>query len=263
MKKIASLFFCVLTFFSFSVGQPLISDLGFASLKIDSSAMESACEIYAQYFVDSSQKEKFIYDCADRNGIGFNSLLDSTVRIYFTGDETEQILEMTRISQNCVGPYPEDSTVGTPGTHQFSEVMMFEFLRFQECGIINIQRDSLELLLVSAIAQIKAKNKKCPDLDWGSYGENSGAQWLFGPGCCSLVESPSAISNILKISRDIRAEKVSAGKFRLSGVPLGMEVSVFDLNGKLLLRKNFDGGFLEIPNVPAVVRVHGNWLWMK
>ena len=263
MKKIASLFFCVLTFFSFSVGQPLISDLGFASLKIDSSAMESACEIYAQYFVDSSQKEKFIYDCADRNGIGFNSLLDSTVRIYFTGDETAQILEMTRISQNCVGPYPEDSTVGTPGTHQFSEVMMFELLRFQECGIINIQRDSLELLLVSAIAQIKAKNKKCPDLDWGSYGENSGAQWLFGPGCCSLVESPSAISNILKISRDIRAEKVSAGKFRLSGVPLGMEVSVFDLNGKLLLRKNFDGGFLEIPNVPAVVRVHGNWLWMK
>ena len=263
MKKIASLFFCVLTFFSFSVGQPLISDLGFASLKIDSSAMESACEIYAQYFVDSSQKEKFIYDCADRNGIGFNSLLDSTVRIYFTGDETEQILEMTRISQNCVGPYPEDSTVGTPGTHQFSEVMMFELLRFQECGIINIQRDSLELLLVSAIAQIKAKNKKCPDLDWGSYGENSGAQWLFGPGCCSLVESPSAISNILKISRDIRAEKVSAGKFRLSGVPLGMEVSVFDLNGKLLLRKNFDGGFLEIPNVPAVARVHGNWFWMK
>ena len=263
MKKIASLFFCVLTFFSFSVGQPLISDLGFASLKIDSSAMESACEIYAQYFVDSSQKEKFIYDCADRNGIGFNSLLDSTVRIYFTGDETAQILEMTRISQNCVGPYPEDSTVGTPGTHQFSEVMMFELLRFQECGIINIQRDSLELLLVSAIAQIKAKNKKCPDLDWGSYGENSGAQWLFGPGCCSLVESPSAISNILKISRDIRAEKVSAGKFRLSGVPLGMEVSVFDLNGKLLLRKNFDGGFLEIPNVPAVARVHGNWFWMK
>ncbi len=71
MKKIASLFFCVLTFFSFSVGQPLINDLGFASLKIDSSAMESACEIYVQYFVDSSQKEKFIYDCADRNGIGF------------------------------------------------------------------------------------------------------------------------------------------------------------------------------------------------
>ena len=42
-----------------------------------------------------------------------------------------------------------------------------------------------------------------------------------------------------------------------------MEVSVFDLNGKLLLRKNFDGGFLEIPNVPAVARVHGNWFWMR
>ena len=119
------------------------------------------------------------------------------------------------------------------------------------------------MLLVSAIAQIKAKNEKCPDLDWGSYGENSGAQRLFGPGCCSLVDSSTASSHISKVSQGVRAEKVSAGKFRLSGVPLGMEVSVFDLNGKLLLRKNFDGGLLEIPNVPAVARVHGNWFWMR
>ncbi|PJJ42752.1 hypothetical protein BGX16_2796 [Hallerella succinigenes] len=264
MKKIASLFFCVLTCSSFSLGQPLVGDLYFTSLKIDSVQMPKACEMYSSYFLSDSSSKKFNEDCSsDSEGIGFHSLLDSTVFIYFRGDEKRQYLDLARAFQNCVGPYPEDSTVGTPGTHQFSEVMMFELLRFQECGIINIQRDSLELLLVSAIAQIKAKNKKCPDLDWGSYGENSGAQWLFGPGCCSLVESPSAISNILKISRDIRAEKVSAGKFRLSGVPLGMDVSVFDLNGKLLLRKNFDGGFLEIPNVPAVVRVHGNWLWMK
>ena len=256
MKKIASLFFCVLTFFSFSVGQPLINDLGFASLKIDSSAMESACEIYAQYFVDSSQKEKFFYDCADGNGIGFNSLLDSTVRVYFTGNEIEQALEMTRTSQDCVGPYPEDSTAGTPGTHQFSEVMLFELLRLQECGIIEMRRDSLETLLLSAILQVKAKNKKCPDLDWGVYGETSGAgDSPIGPGCCSLVESSTAIPRVSKISRDIRAEKVSAGKFRLWGVTLGAEVSVFDLNGKVLLRKNFDGGLLEIPNVPAVVRM--------
>lgn len=259
MKKIASLFFCVLTFFSFSVGQPLINDLGFASLKIDSSAMESACEIYAQYFVDSSQKEKFIYDCADRNGIGFNSLLDSTVRIYFTGDETEQILEMTRISQNCVGPYPEDSTVGTPGTHQFSEVMMFELLRFQECGIINIQRDSLELLLVSAIAQIKAKDKKCPDLDWGSYGENSGAQWLFGPGCCSLVESPSAIFKISPAVGNIRIKEISSGKYQIDGIPEGTAYSLFNLNGQLISKGFVGNGVLEVPVKRAILKMNNKW----
>ena len=256
MKKMFLLFFFVSTFFSFSSGQPLVDNWGFASLKIDSSAMKSACEIYAQYFVDSSQKEKFFYDCADGNGIGFNSLLDSTVRVYFTGNEIEQALEMTRTSQDCVGPYPEDSTAGTPGTHQFSEVMLFELLRLQECGIIEMRRDSLETLLLSAILQVKAKNKKCPDLDWGVYGETSGAgDSPIGPGCCSLVESSTAIPRVSKISRDIRAEKVSAGKFRLWGVTLGAEVSVFDLNGKVLLRKNFDGGLLEIPNVPSVVRM--------
>ena len=25
----------------------------------------------------------------------------------------------------------------------------------------------------------------------------------------------------------------------------------------------FAGGLLEIPNVPAVVRMHGNWFWMS
>ena len=265
MKKIASLFFCVLTFSSFSLGQPFVGDLYFTSLKIDSVQMPKACEMYSSYFLSDSSSKKFNEDCSsDSEGIGFHSLLDSTVFIYFRGDEKRQYLDLVRAFQNCVGPYPEDSTVGTPGTHQFSEVMMFEFLRFQECGIIQFSEDSLKKFLQNAIDQMIAKNRRCPDLDGSTFSEGSGSYGsMFGPGCCSLVESPSAISNILKISRDIRAEKVSAGKFRLSGVPLGMEVSVFDLNGKLLLHKNFDGGFLEIPNVPAVARVHGNWLWMK
>ena len=246
MKKIASLFFCVLTCFSFSVGQPLINDLGFASLKIDSSAMESACEIYAQYFVDSSQKEKFIYDCADRNGIGFNSLLDSTVRIYFTGDETEQILEMTRISQNCVGPYPEDSTVGTPGTHQFSEVMMFEFLRFQECGIIQFSEDSLKKFLQNAIDLMIAKNS-------GSYGS------MFGPGCCSLVESPSAIFKISPAVGNIRIKEISSGKYQIDGIPEGTAYSLFNLNGQLISKGFVGKGVLEVPVKRAILKMNNKW----
>ncbi len=147
MKKIASLFFCVLTFSSFSLGQPLVGDLYFTSLKIDSVQMPKACEMYSSYFLSDSSSKKFNEDCSsDSEGIGFHSLLDSTVFIYFRGDEKRQYLDLVRAFQNCVGPYPEDSTVGTPGTHQFSEVMMFELLRFQECGIIQFSEDSLKKL---------------------------------------------------------------------------------------------------------------------
>ena len=38
-------------------------------------------------------------------------------------------------------------TTGIPGTHQFSEVLIFELLRFQELGIIKNNRDSFELQL--------------------------------------------------------------------------------------------------------------------
>lgn len=215
--------------------------------------MPKACEMYSSYFLSDSSSKKFNEDCSsDSEGIGFHSLLDSTVFIYFRGDEKRQYLDLARAFQNCVGPYPEDSTVGT---HQFSEVMMFEFLRFQECGIIQFSEDSLKKFLQNAIDQMIAKNRRCPDLDGSTFSEGSGSYGsMFGPGCCSLVESSTAIPRVSKISRDIRAEKVSAGKFRLWGVTLGAEVSVFDLNGKVLLRKNFDGGLLEIPNVPAVVR---------
>lgn len=260
MKKIASLFFCVLTFSSFSLGQPLVGDLYFTSLKIDSVQMPKACEMYSSYFLSDSSSKKFNEDCSsDSEGIGFHSLLDSTVFIYFRGDEKRQYLDLARAFQNCVGPYPEDSTVGTPGTHQFSEVMMFELLRFQECGIINIQRDSLELLLVSAIAQIKAKNKKCPDLDWGSYGENSGAQWLFGPGCCSLVESPSAIFKISPAVGNIRIKEISSGKYQIDGIPEGTAYSLFNLNGQLISKGFVGNGVLEVPVKRAILKMNNKW----
>ena len=83
MKKIAYLFFCVLTFSSFSLGQPLVGDLYLTSLKIDSVQMPKACEMYSSYFLSNSSSKKFNEDCSsDSEGIGFHSLLDSTVFIY-------------------------------------------------------------------------------------------------------------------------------------------------------------------------------------
>ena len=135
--------------------------------------MPKACEMYSSYFLSDSSSKKFNEDCSsDSEGIGFHSLLDSTVFIYFRGDEKRQYLDLARAFQNCVGPYPEDSTVGTPGTHQFSEVMLFELLRLQECGIIEMRRDSLETLLLSAILQVKAKKQEMPGFGLGRLRGN-------------------------------------------------------------------------------------------
>ena len=257
MRVLNSLLFCVPYFCcAFS---PHFGDFDFDFLKVDTSkSTENICEIYADAFVDSSQKNYFLENCFHEGGeVGFLSILDSTVALYISAINTEKpSFFMTRNQQACVGASLADlETTGIPGTHQFSEVLIFELLRFQELGVIKNNRDSFELQLNETVTKMIEKNDYCVDLEF--------SDGVIGPGCCSLVESPSVISNILKISQDIRAEKVSAGKFRLRGVPFGAEVSVFDLNGKLLLRKNFDGGFLEIPNVPAVARVHGNWFWMK
>lgn len=197
-------------------------------------------------------------NCDNDFSIYYRSPLDSTVSFGFMFYENS--IWINRNTQVCEGDAFGHVTVGQSGTLQFSEVFLAEFLRLQELGVVDMEKDSAEAFVLSVIDSLKVGNKGyCDDID-KAYGIYT---MLPNYSCCSLVESPSAISRISKVSQGVRAEKVSAGKFRLSGVPLGMDVSVFDLNGKLLLRKNFDGGLLEIPNVPAVVRVHGNWFWMK
>lgn len=261
MKKIASLFFCVLTFSSFSLGQPLVGDLYFTSLKIDSVQMPKACEMYSSYFLSDSSSKKFNEDCSsDSEGIGFHSLLDSTVFIYFRGDEKRQYLDLVRAFQNCVGPYPEDSTVGTPGTHQFSEVMMFEFLRFQECGIIQFSEDSLKKFLQNAIDQMIAKNRRCPDLDGSTFSEGSGSYGsMFGPGCCSLVESPLAIFKISPAVGNIRIKEISSGKYQIDGIPEGTAYSLFNLNGQLISKGFVGNGVLEVPVKRAILKMNNKW----
>lgn len=124
-----------------------------------------------------------------------------------------------------------------------------ELLRLQELGIVENERDSFEIFLDTTIESMKTP-RRCPDIDYSG----------FGPGCCSLVESSESLPRISPVSPGVRATKVSPGKFRLVGVPLGTEISVFNLKGQTLLRKNFDGGLLEIPNVPAVAKVGGDWV---
>ena len=261
MKKVWSLLISVGMYFSYALDfSPETLDLVFHSLKMDENQItESFCDSIESLWVKKMGKL-----CeSSTNSIAYNAPADESVYLEMERSDSLLTIRLYREYQICIDPFLSPSEVsGNSGKLQFSEVLKIELLRMQSFGIIKMQQDSLENFLQEKIELMKAVGK-CEDIDGVSFFEENGAEWTIGPGCCSLVDSSTAISRISKVSQGVSAEKVSAGKFRLSGVPLGMDVSVFDLNGKLLLRKNFDGGFLEIPNVPAVARVHGNWFWMK
>lgn len=252
MKNVWKLLIFIGTCFSYALDfSPETLDLVFYSLKIDENQItKSFCDS-----IESHWTEKLGKLCeSSTNLIAYNAPADESVYIEMEKRDSLLTIHLYRENQICVDPFLSPSEVsGNSGKLQFSEVLKTELLRMQSFGIIKMQRDSLENFLQEKIKLMKAVGK-CGDIDKVSFFEESGAEWIIGPGCCSLVESSSAIPRVSKISQGVRAEKVSAGKFRLRGVPLGAEVSAFDLNGKLLLHETFGGGLLEIPNVPAVVR---------
>ena len=57
-------------------------------------------------------------------------------------------------------------TTEIPGTHQFSEVLIFELLRSQELGIIKNNRDSFELQLNETVTKMIERNDYCVDLEF-------------------------------------------------------------------------------------------------
>lgn len=253
MRVLNSLLFCVPCFCcAFS---PHFGDFDFDFLKVDTSkSTENICEIYADAFVDSSQKNYFLENCFHEGGeVGFLSILDSTVALYISAINTEKpSFFMTRNQQACVGASLADlETTGIPGTHQFSEVLIFELLRFQELGVIKNNRDSFELQLNETVTKMIEKNDYCVDLEF--------SDGVIGPGCCSLVESPSAIFKISPAVGNIRIKEISSGKYQIDGIPEGTAYSLFNLNGQLISKGFVGNGVLEVPVKRAILKMNNKW----
>ena len=253
MRGLNSLLFCVPCFCcAFS---PHFGDFDFDFLKVDTSkSTENICEIYADAFVDSSQKNYFLENCFHEGGeVGFLSILDSTVALYISAINTEKpSFFMTRNQQACVGASLADlETTGIPGTHQFSEVLIFELLRFQELGVIKNNRDSFELQLNETVTKMIEKNDYCVDLEF--------SDGVIGPGCCSLVESPSAIFKISPAVGNIRIKEISSGKYQIDGIPEGTAYSLFNLNGQLISKGFVGNGVLEVPVKRAILKMNNKW----
>lgn len=245
---------------SLALGQefPMASDFGISGLTVNEENIENFCDVYSRFYVDSSKNSFFEEYCSSgKSSISFISLLDTSVMISFDFSyQTEISFYLERVNQRCSETYPNDSTYGTPGTHQFSEVLYFETMRLRKIGIIENDSSFLDAELKKTIASAISSDLKCPDdIDW-AYGG-------IGPGCCSLVESPSAVFPRSNASRNFKSVRVSGNRFRIAGVPNGSEYRLFDLNGKLLRREVYRGSAIEIPMFPLILDIGGKALLLE
>lgn len=245
---------------SLALGQefPMASDFGISGLTVNEENIENFCDVYSRFYVDSSKNSFFEEYCSSgKSSISFISLLDTSVMISFDFSyQTEISFYLERVNQRCSETYPNDSTYGTPGTHQFSEVLYFEMMRLRKIGIIENDSSFLDAELKKTIASAISSDLKCPDdIDW-AYGG-------IGPGCCSLVEFPSAIFPRSNASQNFKATKVSRNRFRIAGVLNGSEYRLFDLNGKLLKREIYTGTAIEIPMFPLILDIGGKALLLE
>lgn len=266
-----SILFAVSIFYSLSMAQPMTLGLYFTSLKVNQKKMADYCGNISELYT-STYGDKFNDDCVSDSmtnnnlmgGIRVISLLDSSVEIYFYGDASSQGVEIVRRTQNCVGPYPEDSTVGVWGSHQFSEVFETELLRFQENGVIELPKDSLKIVIKKTVDTILKNNHRCIDMDQSEYSEleNSGGS-LLGPGCCSLVKSPDALPSVAWTPSSIRFTKMGESRFFIHGIPNGSDYTLFDLNGKVLKQGAMLSKTIQPPMLPAILKIQNQIMMLK
>lgn len=251
MKKVLPIIFFLMNEFSIAYEEFPIASF-YTDLKINYGKISSACEIISSY-----QIESFLDYSCDENSILYASPLDTTVSVGVMF--ADGFFWLDRFTQYCEGNLGNGwTTAGKKGTLPFSEILAVEFMRWQDLGIIGISKDSAKIFITQMIDSMK-KQSRCEDID---LADGSGSVFNL-PGCCSLVESPSAISLRPKAVRNFKAVKISQGRFHIDGVLNGTEFFLFDLNGKLLKREVFRGLAIEVPMVPAILEIDGKAVLLK
>ena len=196
-------------------------------------------------------------NCDNDFSIYYRSPLDSTVSFGFMFYENS--IWINRNTQVCEGDAFGHVTVGQSGTLQFSEVLLAEFMRLQELGVVNMEKDSAESFILSVIDSLKMGNGGECDIDM-AYGTG---HMLPNYSCCSLVETPSAIPLHSFVQNHLHSTKMSQGKFRIDGADLGTPYRLFDLNGKLLRSGVLQSREVTTPSSPAILDIAGKRLLLQ
>ena len=257
MKKVipAILFFSSILLAS----SPEINEIIFPFLKIDESKrVQALCDsIYSG--LPEIQAAVYAARCmADGDGIQYNSPLDVSVIFAL---EPGNYIYLGREEQTCNA----GKTEGTPGSAHFSEVLFTELMRLQQLGVILNARDSLKNLLTTEISRMKEASP-CEDIDnilYDQYDEFYGDYRILKSGCCSLVNSPSALPAISWVPSIIRVTKTGENRFLIQGAKIGSAYTLFDLNGKVLEQGVMLSRVIQTPMLPAVLKIQKNTVLLK
>ena len=259
------LIIAVFTEFLFAVS-PKTNEIIFKSLKIDVSQIgDEICDsIYAG--LPKFETSRYRALCvAMGDVIEYNSPLDYSV--VFSLDINEAAyLKVRRENQICKDVSTGAVAEGTPGTALFSEVLFAELMRLQKYGVIQNNRDSLEVFLLQEIDKMKNVSG-CKDIDLVYYNEEEGAYYLIGPdmaNCCSLVDSSRTSLPLVKIkSIGVRALKIGKNRFYLQGVKSDDAYTLFDLNGSVLQQGWVRSGIIQTPMLPAILKIQEKTIMLK
>ena len=250
---------------SFAVS-PKTNEIIFKSLKIDVSQIgDEICDsIYAG--LPKFETSRYRALCvAMGNVIEYNSPLDYSV--VFSIDLYEAAyLKVRRENQICKDISTGAVAEGTPGTALFSEVLFAELMSLQKYGVIQNNRDSLEVFLLQEIDKMKNVSG-CKDIDLVYYNEEEGAYYLIGPdmaNCCSLVDSSRTSLPLVKFnSIGARATKIGENEFHLQGVKNNATYTLFDLNGSVLEQGWVRSGIIQTPMLPAILKIQEKTIMLK
>lgn len=250
---------------SFAVS-PKTNEIIFKSLKIDVSQIgDEICDsIYAG--LPKFETSRYRALCvAMGNVIEYNSPLDYSV--VFSIDLYEAAyLKVRRENQICKDISTGAVAEGTPGTALFSEVLFAELMRLQKYGVIQNNRDSLEVFLLQEIDKMKNVSG-CKDIDLVYYNEEEGAYYLIGPdmaNCCSLVDSSRTSLPLVKFNLiGARATKIGENEFHLQGVKNNATYTLFDLNGSVLEQGWVRSGIIQTPMLPAILKIQEKTIMLK
>ena len=235
----------------------------FLDIKINYEKLKSSCDSIKKFETESFSHYADLF--CDETGFLYPSPFDTTVSIGMYFDE--KMIWLERLGQYCDGDIGKGFiTRGKPASHQFSEVLVQEFGRLQQLGIFDISKDSVEALSADIISKIKKEFESCPDIDMVEFdnlnlGPYPTSKYLYG--CCSLVNSPSALPAISWAPSNIRITKTGENGFSIQSAKIGSAYALFDLNGKVLEQGALLSRTIQPPMLPAVLKIQNQILMLK
>lgn len=263
MKKIL---FVIAAFFEVVFAESPETEIVLKYLKVDDTVLgpEICDSIYLG--VSTAEMTRYKISCvAHGDGIEYNSPIDYSVVFYLIPnwvDGESVYIKIRRENQTCTNPNMKYDSQGTPGTAQFSEVLLAELIRLQKYHVVQNTPDSLELLLQSAISKAK-EISPCDDIDLAFYEEASDFYNVIWPGCCSLVKYPDASPSVAWTPSSIRFTKMGESRFFIHGIPNGSDYTLFDLNGKVLKQGVMLSKIIQPPMLPAILKIQNQIMMLK